>query len=176
MSESTTVLISEEDLQKRIADIGLQIRADIGDSPIVLLCVLKGAFPFLADLCRAIPGEVLVDFVQISSYAGEKSSTGVVQLKKDHEINIEGKHVVVVEDIIDTGLTITHLRELLMTRKPASLRVAAVVNKFEARTHPAQVEYIGFDIPNRFVVGYGLDYKERYRQLPYIAILEGATE
>ena len=115
--------------------------------------------------------DTVVDFLQVSSYHGGKSSTGVVQIRKDLDINIEGLNVIIVEDIVDTGITLSHLRELLSTRKPKSLKVVALLSKSGSRTVHPPVEYIGFEIPNEFVVGYGLDYAERYRNLPYIAIL-----
>lgn len=165
-------LISEAEVQRRVSEIGEEIRKDIPEGQIVLLGVLKGSFPFLADLCRKVSGDVVVDFVQISSYGEEKSSSGVVQIKKDHDINIEGKHVIIVEDIVDTGLTLKHLIQLLTTRHPASLKVASILAKPEAMKHKVPIDYLGFEIPNAFVVGYGLDYAERYRQLPYVAILK----
>ncbi len=125
----------------------------------------------MADLARALGTNVVMDFCQVSSYGDEKSSSGIVQIRKDLDINIEGKNVLLVEDIIDTGLTIGYVRELLMTRKPQSLKVVALLSKPGARLHVTPIEYIGFEIPNDFVVGYGLDYAERYRNLPHIAIL-----
>lgn len=169
---SLEVLVSEEQIQTRVRELGAQIRGDLGDEPIVLLCVLKGAFPFLADLARAIPGDVYVDFVQTSSWAGGRNATGSVRIKRDHDVDIAGKHVVIVEDIVDTGITLTYLRKLLQTRGPASIRVAAMLDKRDARLHQTHVEYVGFVIPNRFVVGYGLDDAERYRNLPYVAALD----
>ncbi|MDI9641584.1 hypoxanthine phosphoribosyltransferase [Kamptonema cortianum] len=171
MSHRLETLITEAEIQDRVKELGVEIRNAIGEGPIVLLCVLKGAYPFMADLARAISGEVLVDFVQTSSWHGGRSSTGSVQIKRDHDIDIEGHHVVIVEDIVDTGTTLTYLRQLLKTRNPASLRVAAMLDKPEARKHEVHVEHLGFSIPNKFVVGYGLDDNERYRNLPYVAAL-----
>ena len=167
------ILVTAEQIQTRVKELGAQIRKDHGNETVVLLGVLKGAYPFLADLSREISGDVMVDFVQISSYGADKSSSGVVQIKKDHDINIEGRHVIIVEDIVDTGLTLKYLLDLLATRKPASLKVAAAVSKPDAHQHKIDVDYLGFDIPPEFVVGYGLDHAERYRQLPYIAVLQG---
>ncbi|HVL39412.1 MAG TPA: hypoxanthine phosphoribosyltransferase [Fimbriimonadaceae bacterium] len=164
-------LLSEEQIQARVRELGAQITADYGPTNLLLVAVLKGSFLFLADLARHLPEHVELDFVQISSYGSGKSSSGVVQIRKDLDINIEGRDVLVVEDIIDTGITLGHLRELLSTRKPKSLRVASLLSKPDARLRQTPVEYVGFEIPNRFVVGYGLDYAERYRNLPYIAIL-----
>ena len=166
------VLISEQEIQAKIAALGEQLRRDYEGESLILLGVLKGSTYFLADLSRHLTDQVEIDFVQVSSYHGEKSSSGVVQIRKDMDISIEGRHVLIVEDIVDTGLTLSHLKELLGTRKPASLRVVALLNKPEARTHPTLVDYVGFEIPNAFVVGYGLDYAERYRNLPFIAVLD----
>ncbi len=173
MSHRLEVLISAEQIENKVQELGRRIREDHGDDTVVLIGVLKGAYPFLADLARAIPGDVMVDFVQTSSYGTDKSSSGVVQIKRDHDVNIEGRHVVVVEDIVDTGLTLTHLLEILGTRKPASLKVAAILSKPDAHQHRVPVDYLGFEIPSSFVVGYGLDLAERYRHLPYIALLHG---
>lgn len=171
------VLISAERIQQRVAEIAAQIRSDLGpDTQIVLLCVLKGAFPFLADLARSLPGDVVFDFIQLSSWDGGRESTGTVRIKKDHDFDIKGRHVVIVEDIVDSGLTIAHLRELLATRAPASLRVATLLSKPDAHIHPTQIEYVGFEIPNKFVVGYGLDDKEMYRNLPYVALLSDSSD
>jgi len=165
------VLLSEDKIRAKVAELASAIKRDYGDSPILLLGVLKGSFHFLSDLSRLLAETSTVDFVQVSSYGSERSSSGVVQIRKDLDTNIEGKDVLIVEDIVDTGTTLTHLRELLSTRKPTSLKVVALLSKAEARKHNTQVEYVGFEIPNKFVVGYGLDYGERFRNLPYIAIL-----
>jgi hypoxanthine phosphoribosyltransferase len=171
LNATLELLFTAEDIQARVADLAATIRNDYGDEPILLLGVLKGSVHFISDLGRLLPDNTTMDFVQVSSYGHEKSSTGVVQIRKDLDVNIEGLNVLIVEDIVDTGTTLTHLRELLGTRRPKSLKVVALLSKPEARKHKTQVEYIGFEIPNEFVVGYGLDYGERYRNLPYIAIL-----
>jgi hypoxanthine phosphoribosyltransferase len=171
-SSNLPALIDEPQLQAKIAEIGRQIRRDYGDEPLVLIGVLKGSMFFLADLARHLGDHVSIDFIQASSYGNEKSSSGVVQIRKDLDQNIEGKHVLICEDIVDTGLTLKHLKELLGTRKPASLKVVALLSKPEAREHDELIDYVGFEIPNEFVVGYGLDYAERYRNLPYIAVLQ----
>lgn len=165
------VLISGEEIQDKVRALAAEIRADYGEEPILLVGVLKGSFLFLTDLCRQLGQNVEVDFVQVSSYGKERSSSGIVQIRKDLDINIEGKNVLIVEDIVDTGATLGHLRDLLSTRKPRTLKVVSLLSKPDARTQETLVEYMGFEIPNRFVVGYGLDYAERYRNLPYIAIL-----
>jgi len=147
------------------------IDQELNGEPVLLIGVLKGSVHFLSDLGRCLKSDTVLDFLQVSSYHGGKSSTGVVQIRKDLDINIEGLNVIIVEDIVDTGVTLSHLRELLSTRKPKSLKVVALLSKSGSRTVHPPVEYIGFEIPNEFVVGYGLDYAERYRNLPYIAIL-----
>jgi hypoxanthine phosphoribosyltransferase len=165
-------LYSAEAIQSRIQELGVEIKATYGDDPITLVGVLKGSMYFIADLTRVLGDGITIDFVQVSSYGDEKSSSGVVQIRKDLDQNIEGKHILIVEDIVDTGLTLTHLKELLGTRKPKSLRVVSLLSKPEARTHEALIDFLGFEIPNEFVVGYGLDYAERYRNLPFIAVLQ----
>lgn len=170
-TERLDVLLDHAALQSKIAEIARAIEAEYGDEPVLLVAVLKGSIHFLSDLARNLRLETQVDFMQTSSYGSGKSSSGVVQIRKDLDINIEGLNVIIVEDIVDTGVTLSHLRELLSTRKPKSLRVAALLSKPEARKVHPPVEYVGFVIPNEFVVGYGLDYAERYRNLPYIAIL-----
>jgi hypoxanthine phosphoribosyltransferase len=165
------VLISEQRLRERISQLADEISRDYGVGPLLLIAVLKGSVHFLSDLARLISTDSSLDFMQVSSYLDRKSSSGVVQIRKDLDINIEGLDVLVVEDIVDTGHTLSHLRELLATRKPKSLKVVALLSKPEARKVETPVEYVGFEIPNEFVVGYGLDYAERYRNLPYIAIL-----
>lgn len=167
------VLLTPEQLHTRATELAQAIRADIGDAPVVLLGVLKGAFPFLTDLSRALEGDVLIDFVQISSYGDDRSSSGVVRLIKDHDVNIQGQHVVIVEDIVDSGLSLRFLRELLSVRQPLSLKTAAMLQKDVPRDLDTHADYIGFVIPDVYVVGYGLDDAERYRNLPYVAVLSG---
>lgn len=168
---SLPALLTEQQIQSRIDELAQRIADDYGDEEIVLVGVLKGSTLFLADLSRRLGHNVKFDFCQVSSYNGGKSSSGVVQIRKDLDINIEGRNVLIVEDIVDTGLTLNHLKQLFATRHPKSLRVVALLSKPEARTHEALVDYLGFEIQNEFVVGYGLDYSERYRNLSYIAIL-----
>lgn len=164
-------LFTEDQIQTRIDDLAEEIEANRAGEPIIVLGVLKGAMHFVSDLARRLKGDVKIDFIQPSSYSGTKSM-GIVHLRKDHDLNITGQHVLIVEDIVDTGLTLTHLLELLGTRKPASIRVATLLMKPDAMTHQAPVDYIGFVIPNLFVVGYGLDHDEQYRGLPYVAVLQ----
>ncbi|MBV6459678.1 MAG: Hypoxanthine-guanine phosphoribosyltransferase [Fimbriimonadaceae bacterium] len=171
IADRVDILLSADAIQQRIDQLAAEIRTDYGDNPFLMVVVLKGSFIFAADLARRLPESTQIDFVQVSSYADQKSSSGVVQIRKDLDITVEGKHVLIVEDIVDTGLTLGHLRELFATRKPASLRVVALLNKPDAQAKPAEIEYVGFQIPNEFVVGYGLDYAERYRNLPFVAVL-----
>jgi hypoxanthine phosphoribosyltransferase len=164
-------LLTGEQVQAKVAELAAVIRRDYGQEPLLLVGVLKGSFVFLADLFRHLGENCSIDFIHVSSYEGGKSSSGVVQIVKDLDINIEGKNVLLVEDIVDTGLTLAHLRELFATRKPKSFRVVALLTKPDAQPQKAHIEYVGFEIPNEFVVGYGLDHAERYRNLPYIAVL-----
>lgn len=168
-------LITTEQIQTRIDELAAEIRDDFGDEPLLAVAVLKGSFLFFADLIRRLGDQVKVDFVQVSSYGDATESSGIVQIRKDLDINIEGKNVLIVEDIVDTGATLSHLCELLMTRRPKSLKVAALLSKPEARRLDAPMDYVGFEIPNEFVVGYGLDHAERYRNLPFIAVLTDPT-
>lgn len=167
------VLIDEETIQERVKQLGAKIRADYGDESLVFIGVLKGCVPFIADLARAVSGHVEMDYIQVSSWHGQRNSTGIVQFKKDHDIDIQGRNVLIVEDIVDTGLTLAHLRQVLSTRNPKSLRVVSLLNKPEARLHEVPVEYLGFEIPNTFVVGYGLDDGEMYRNIPFVGVVTG---
>ena len=165
-------LLTSEQIQSKVKELAGLIDEEYAGVPLLLICVLKGSLYFLADLSRYMEKEdVEIDFIQVSSYGNQKSSSGVVQIRKDLDTNIEGRHVLIVEDIVDTGTTLSHLRELLGTRKPQSLKVVTLLSKLAARRVSVVVEHIGFEIDNLFVVGYGLDYGERYRSLPYIAIL-----
>ncbi len=162
----TEVLIDEDDLQRRIADLGAEISADYEGRDLLLIGVLKGAVFFLADLMRHLTVPCEIDFMAISSYGASTDSSGVVRILKDLDINIEGRNVLIVEDIIDSGLTLSWLISNLGSRRPASLQVCTLLRKPEAAKVQIDVKYTGFDIPNEFVVGYGLDYAERYRNLP----------
>jgi len=168
-----TEFISEQQLAERIAAVGADIRRDAGpDTPVHLICVLKGAFMFLADLMRAIDGPTTCDFIVARSYAGT-TTTGQVQMLKDLDHAIDGRYVVVVEDIVDTGLTLSHLQAVFRTRKPAALKTACLLSKPSRRTVDVPVDYVGFTIEDKFVVGYGLDFDEAYRNLPFIGVVEG---
>jgi hypoxanthine phosphoribosyltransferase len=171
VAETLEPLIPADVLQARIGELAQVLDESIHGDPVILVGVLKGSFHFLSDLSRRMMSDSRIDFIQTSSYQGGKSSSGIVQIRKDLDTNIEGRNVIIVEDIVDTGVTLNHLRDLLCTRKPKSFQVVSLLNKAGARVVQTQIEHIGFDIPNEFVVGYGLDYEERFRNLPYIAIL-----
>jgi hypoxanthine phosphoribosyltransferase len=166
------VLIDEETLRARIAEIGAEISEDYRDKDLLLVGVLKGAVFFMADLMRNLSISCEVDFMAISSYGDSTDSSGVVRILKDLDLNIEGRHVLVVEDIIDSGLTLSYLIRNLESREPASLEICALLTKPDRREIDVPVRYTGFEIPNEFVIGYGLDYAERYRNLPYVAVLD----
>ena len=166
-----TVLIGEDELSARINALAHEIRQDVPAGQIHLICVLKGAFLFLGDLIRAMDGHVTIDFMACSSYAGGTTSSGEVRLSKDLDVGIEGRDVVIVEDIVDTGLTLHYLQEILLARGPRSLRTACLLSKPSRRKIDVKVDYIGFTIEDKYVVGYGLDYAEQYRNLPFIGIL-----
>jgi hypoxanthine phosphoribosyltransferase len=163
------VLIDEETLRNRIVELGAEVSVDYEGRDLLLVGVLKGAIFFISDLELTVPCEI--DFMAISSYGAGTDSSGVVRILKDLEINISGRDVLVVEDIIDSGLTLSYLRRTLGARKPASLEICALLTKPERREVEVPVRYVGFEIPNRFVIGYGLDFAERYRNLPYIGVL-----
>jgi len=166
-------LISEASIQARILELGAQIDTDYPDGTLYLICILKGAIYFLADLSRAVKRDTFLDFMGISSYWRGKTSSGEVKITKDLDISIEGADVLIVEDIIDSGVTLSYLTALLRQRKPKSVRVATLLDKPERRLRPVDVAYVGFQIPDEFVVGYGLDYAEKYRNLRDICVLEG---
>jgi hypoxanthine phosphoribosyltransferase len=164
------VLFSESQIAERVHKIGAQISADYADQSIVLIGVLKGAAIFLSDLARAIEVDNTFDFVAVSSYGRAKVSSGAVKLIKDIDNPIEGKHVILVEDILDTGLTLSYLRGMMLQHKPASLKIATCLDKPERRLVPIEADYVGFQIPNQFVIGYGMDYAEHYRNVPDIRL------
>jgi len=166
------VLLSEEQLAKRILEIGAEITADYAGKEILMIGVLRGAVLFMADLARAIKVPVAIDFMAVSSYGAGTSSSGVVRILKDLDENVEGKHVLVVEDIIDSGLTLNYLVDNLKSRQPASIKICTLLNKPDRRKVDVDIAYNGFTIPDHFVIGYGLDYAEKYRNLPFIGILK----
>jgi len=165
------ILIDEETLSARVAELGAEVSADYQGRDLLLIGVLKGAVFFMADLMRHITVPCEVDFMAISSYGDSTDSSGIVRILKDLDINIEGRDVLVVEDIIDSGLTLSYLMRNLESREPATLEVCALLTKPDRREIEVPVRYVGFEIPNRFVIGYGLDFGERYRNLPYVAVL-----
>jgi len=169
-AQDVRTFISAADIQARVQALGQEIRRDHPDG-VHLVCVLKGAFVFLSDLARAIGGTVTLDFIAVSSYGSGTQSSGQVQLLKDLDSPLEGRDVVIVEDIVDTGLTLTYLQEILRARAPRRLRTACLLSKPSRRKVDVPVEYIGFTIEDRFVVGYGLDHAEQYRNLPDIGVL-----
>jgi hypoxanthine phosphoribosyltransferase len=164
------VLFSAEQIRERVDALGREISEDYKNEDIVLVGVLKGAAIFLADLARAIAVDNTFDFVAVSSYGKGKTSSGAVKLIKDLDVPIEGKHVIVVEDILDTGLTLNYLRRLMLQHKPASLKIATCLDKPERRLVPIEADYVCFKIPNRFVIGYGMDFAEKYRNLADIRL------
>ena len=167
------ILISQSRIQARIRELAVEIRRDHGsDSPIHLVAVLKGAFVFLADLMREMTGDVTCDFIALSSYGASTKSSGEVRLLKDLDRGLEGRDVIIIEDIVDTGLTLSYLQEILRAREPRTLRTACLLSKPSRRKVDVKVDYIGFTIEDRFVVGYGLDVDEKYRQLPDIRVIE----
>ncbi len=166
-----SVLIDEQRLQARVRELGAQITRDYHGQDLILVGVLKGAIMFMVDLARHIDAPVELDFMAVSSYGASTTTSGIVRILKDLDTNIEGRHVLIVEDIVDTGLTLRYIYENLQTREPASLRICALLNKQKARKADVRLDYVGFEIPDRFVVGYGLDYAELYRNLPFIGVL-----
>lgn len=166
------ILITEQELAQRVRELGAQISRDYADADLFLIAVLKGSIVFMADLMRHISIPHSIDFMATSSYGASTQSSGVVQILKDLEESIEGRHVLIVEDIIDSGHTLAYLRRLILARNPATLRICALLDKKERREADVPVEYVGFAIPNEFVVGYGLDFNEQYRNLPFVGVLK----
>jgi len=169
------VLISETEIKTRVAELGAQITRDCKDGDLILVGILKGAFIFVADLARAIDRPVRMDFMGISSYGKSTESSGEVRVTKDLDTSIEGTNIILVEDIVDTGVTLSYLIGLLHNRKPRSIRIAALLDKPDRRLRPVQVSYTGFTIPDEFVVGYGLDFAEDYRGLKDICVLSESS-
>lgn len=172
MTDNLRVFLTHDQIQRRIQEMGAQIDADYTDGgPIYLIAILKGSFMFLADLSRAISTPTRIEFMGISSYGKGKTTSGEVKVTKDLDVSIEGQHVIIVEDIIDSGVTLTYLMGVMHQRKPKSIRIATMLDKPDRRLRPVDVSYTGFQIPDEFVVGYGLDYAEDYRCLKDICIL-----
>lgn len=166
------VLISEEQIQKRVKELAAEINKRFAGQELTMICVLKGSFLFFSDLVRAIKVPMQCEFISVSSYGDAKTSSGEVKLALDISAPLAGRNIIIVEDIVDTGLTLKYIRELLTVRGPASVSCAALLQKPEALKVDVQVEYVGFPIGNEFVVGYGLDYAQKYRELPYVGLME----
>jgi hypoxanthine phosphoribosyltransferase len=166
-----SIIVSEEQIRDRIAELGAQISQDYAGQRVLLVAVLRGAALFMADLARQITVPVEIDFMAVSSYGSSTKSSGVVRILKDLDEQIEGRNVLVVEDILDTGLTLKYLLKNLASRKPASLEVVTLLSKEGKQRVPISCKYVGFSVPDEFVVGFGLDFAERYRNLPYIGVL-----
>ena len=165
------VLITEEELQKRIAEMAEQIHKDYNGEEITFICILKGSIFFTVELAKRIPNDINFEFIRVSSYHGE-NSTGVIKMKVDLQGDIAGKDVIVIEDIVDTGRTLSYLKEYLKSKNPNSIKICSLLDKKERRAVEMEADYVGFDIPDKFVVGYGLDVDEKYRNLPYIGYFD----
>ena len=172
MAETVKVLVPEEDVAKRIKELGEQISKDYAGKQVHLICVLKGGVFFMCELAKRITVPVSLDFMSVSSYGSETKSSGIVKIIKDLDEPLEGKDVLIVEDIIDSGRTLSYLIEILKKRNPASIRLCTLLDKPERRVTDVKVDYVAFNIPDEFVVGYGLDYAQKYRNLPFIGVVE----
>lgn len=172
MSEHIRVMLTEEEVNKRISDLGKKISEDYAGKELHLVCVLKGGSFFMCELAKRITVPVTLDFMSVSSYGGDTKSSGVVKIVKDLDESLKGKNVLVVEDIVDSGRTLSYLLELLDQRGPESLKLCTLLDKPDRRVTDVKVDYTGFVIPDEFVVGYGLDYDQKYRNLPYIGVVE----
>jgi hypoxanthine phosphoribosyltransferase len=166
------ILVQRDELEHRVRELAEEVSRDYADRDLLLVGVLKGAVFFLSDLMRHLEVDCEVDFMAVSSYGSATDSSGVVRILKDLDISIEGRHVLIVEDIVDSGLTLSYLLRTLRARNPASLEVCALLTKPERRKVDLPIRYVGFEIPNRFAIGYGLDHAERFRNLPFVAVLE----
>lgn len=172
MSETVKVLLSEEEVDRKIQEIGNQISEDYSGKQVHLVCVLKGGSFFMCELAKRIKLDVSLDFMSVSSYGGDTKSSGIVKIVKDLDEPLEGKHVIIIEDIVDSGRTLSYLMEMLRKRNPESLALCTLLDKPERRVVDVKVDYTGFQIPDEFVVGYGLDYDQKYRNLPFIGVVE----
>ena len=173
MAEKIRVMISEEEVDAKIAEIGKKISEDYAGKQVHLICILKGSVFFTCELAKRITVPVTLDFMSVSSYGDGTASSGIVRIVKDLDESLEGKEVIVIEDIIDSGRTLHYLLDVLKKRQPNSLKLCTLLDKPERRVKEVTVDYVGFEIPDEFVVGYGLDYAQRYRNLPYIGVVEG---
>lgn len=167
-----SVLVPREEIQKKIQELAKRISKDYEGKDLLLVGVLKGGFMFLADLCRYLEIDVSIDFISVSSYGNSTVSSGVVRILKDIDYDITGKHVLIVEDLIDTGLTLTYLKDLFMAKHCASVKICTILDKPSRRKVPLEIDYQGIVIPDKFVIGYGLDYAEKYRNLPDVCVME----
>ena len=172
MSDKINVLLSEEQVDKRIAQLGEQISKDYDGKEIHLICILKGGVFFACELAKRITVPVSLDFMSVSSYGDSKESSGIVRIVKDLDEGLEDKHVLIVEDIIDSGKTLNHLIPMLYSRKPKDIKLCSLLSKPDRREGDVKIDYLGFEIPDAFVVGYGLDYAQKYRNLPFIGVIE----
>ena len=172
MTDKINVLIPEEEVNAKIKELGARISEDYAGKEVHLICILKGGVFFACELAKRITIPVSLDFMQVSSYGNASKSSGIVRIKKDLDDSMEGKEVIIVEDIIDSGRTLHYLIPVLEQRNPASIRLCALLNKPDRREKEVQIDYLGFDIPDKFVVGYGLDYAQKYRNLPFIGVVE----
>ena len=166
------ILISEDEIERRVAELGAQISRDYKDRQPILVNILKGGIIFLSDLVRQLTVLHEIDFMSVSSYESQTESTGVVRILADLNINIEGKDVIIVEDIVDSGLTLDYIRHILLARRPKSMTICTLLDKKIKRKKKVPLDYVGFEIPDEFVIGYGLDYMQKYRNLPYVAVLK----
>ncbi len=173
MAETIKVMISESEVDAKIAELGKRISEDYAGKQVHLICILKGSVFFTCELAKRITVPVTLDFMSVSSYGDGTASSGIVKIVKDLDESMEGKHVIVIEDIIDSGRTLSYLMEVLGQRRPSSLKLCTLLDKPDRRVRDVKVDYVGFEIPDEFVVGYGLDYAQKYRNLPYIGIVEG---
>lgn len=173
MAETIRVLVPEEEVAKRVAELGAQISEDYAGKHVHLICVLKGGVFFMCELAKRITVPVSLDFMSVSSYGDGTKSSGIVKIAKDLDESLEGKDVIIVEDIIDSGRTLYYLMDVLKKRNPNSMRLCTLLDKPERRVKDVKVDYVGYNIPDEFVVGYGLDYAQKYRNLPYIGVVEG---
>ena len=166
------ILLSEDQIKARIAELGRELTADYAGKNPIFIGVLKGVVMFFADMIRAIPLDCQIDFMAVSSYGGGTQSSGKIRIQKDISVDLAGRHVVILEDILDSGLTLSHTAAYLKTKGPASLKICTLLDKPDRRKAEVQADYVGFNIPNLFVVGYGLDFDENYRNLPYVGVLK----
>lgn len=176
MADKISVMIPEEEVMRRVRELAEQISRDYEGKTVHLLCILKGSVFFTCELAKRMTVPVMMDFMKVSSYGDATTSSGVVQITKDTDETIEGKDVIIIEDIVDSGNTLSYLTEILKARKPASLKLCTLLDKPDRRVKPVKVDYTGFEIEDKFVVGFGLDYAQKYRNLPYIGVVEEIEE